>query len=88
MAAPMLRRRTRKAALTKAAAIAAGTMDEKMKMISQSELLRPTRAEPTALLHKIPCVCRTCPLAQPSCAYAREPAEHSKDASWPEFRPR
>jgi hypothetical protein len=39
----------------KAAAVAAGTMEEKMRVISQSELLRLTRTELMVLLRKIAC---------------------------------
>ena len=79
--------RRRKVVLTKAAAVAAGTNGGKMRVISQSELLRLTRTELSVLLRKI--ACELPDLAERSvraAQRAREPAEYRQRRNSPAGR--
>ena len=73
----------------KAAAVAAGTMEEKMRVVSQSELLRLSRAELSVLLHQIVCELPHLPENSPKLRAAHFNLQCIRAAlARPEFRPR
>jgi hypothetical protein len=73
----------------KAAAVAAETMEEKMRVISQSELLRLSRAELSVLLHQIVCELPHLRAGSADLRNAHANLQNIRKAlAWPEFRPR
>jgi hypothetical protein len=64
-------------------------MEEKMRLLSQSELLRLTRAELSVLLQQIVCELPTLPAGSAELRNAHANLQNIRKAlAWPEFRPR